>query len=125
MPQALFRLEHVSKTYAMGEVDVHALQEVDLELYQGDLVVVLGASGYGKSTLLNIIGGMDQASQGEVWYRDLDLSRCRQHELTMYRRREVGFVFQFYNLMPALTVRENVELASEIAPEPLDVLSVL
>ncbi len=121
----LFRLENVSKVYDMGEVQVHALREIDLDIQVGELVVVLGASGSGKSTLLNIMGGMDSATQGQIFYRGQDISHYSEEELTSFRRNEVGFVFQFYNLMPALTVRENVELASEITEDSLDVEEVL
>jgi putative ABC transport system ATP-binding protein len=106
-------------------VEVRALQGVDLRVERGELLVVLGASGSGKSTLLNIMGGMDRGTQGEIIYQGEDISTYNEAELTEYRRQEVGFVFQFYNLMPALTVRENVELASEIKSDALDVMEVL
>ncbi|MEZ6189374.1 MAG: ABC transporter ATP-binding protein [Planctomycetota bacterium] len=103
----------------MGEVQVRALRGVDLELYRGELVVLLGASGSGKSTLLNILGGLDTASAGRVWYRDQELTAATDAELTAYRREHVGFVFQFYNLIPSLTARENVAVVTEIARDPM------
>jgi len=115
----IFRIEGITKVYHMGEVEVHALRGVDLEVAPGDFVVLLGHSGSGKSTLLNIIGGLDRATEGRVRYRDLDLTAADEDALTQYRRRAVGFVFQFYNLIPSLTARENVELVTEIADDPL------
>ena len=109
----------ISKIYRMGEVEVHALRGVDLDLYAGELMVLLGPSGSGKSTLLNILGGLDTASEGEVRYRDKDLTRADERTLTEYRRYHVGFVFQFYNLMPSLTARENVAAVTEIARAPM------
>lgn len=109
----------VTKIYRMGEVDVHALRGVDLRLDPRELVVLLGASGSGKSTLLNIVGGLDVPTSGQVLYRGRDLSDASERELTRYRRDHVGFVFQFYNLIPSLTARENVALVTEIAPRPL------
>src|SRR5690606_29891927 len=109
----------------MGEVDVMALRGVDLELFEGELVVLLGASGSGKSTLLNIIGGLDTCTTGRVEYRGLDLTAADEDELTGYRRRHVGFVFQFYNLLPSLTARENVELVTEIADHPMEAAEAL
>jgi len=110
----------LTKRYRMGEVDVHALRGVDLELVEGELMVLLGASGSGKSTLLNILGGLDTCTSGELSYRDEDLTFADDDELTTYRRRHVGFVFQFYNLIPSLTARENVALVTEIADDPID-----
>ncbi|MCD6732752.1 MAG: ABC transporter ATP-binding protein [Burkholderiaceae bacterium] len=104
----------------MGEVEVHALREVDLDLYEGELVVLLGASGSGKSTLLNILGGLDRPTRGEVHYRDHLLTAATDAELTEFRREHVGFVFQFYNLIPSLTALENVALVTQIAPDPMD-----
>jgi putative ABC transport system ATP-binding protein len=104
----------------MGEVDVHALRGVDLDLYPGEFVVILGPSGSGKSTLLNILGGLDVPTKGSVRYRDHDLAIDGEQELTKYRREHVGFVFQFYNLIAGLTAIENVELVSAIATDPLD-----
>jgi putative ABC transport system ATP-binding protein len=116
---AVFQTRGLTKTYDQGEVQVHALRGVDLDLYGGELVVMLGASGSGKSTLLNILGGLDVPSTGEVRYRNFDLSAAGDHELTRYRREHVGFVFQFYNLIPSLTARENVAAVTEIATNPM------
>ncbi len=113
------------KRYRMGEVDVIALRGVDLELYEGELVVLLGASGSGKSTLLNILGGLDVPTSGTLEYRGTDLTNSDEDELTSYRRSHVGFVFQFYNLLPSLTARENVELVTEIADDPMDATEAL
>lgn len=110
---------NLTKVYRMGDVDVHALRGVDLSLYPGELVVLLGASGSGKSTLLNILGGLDVPTSGTVVYRDHDLTSASGRELTQYRREHVGFVFQFYNLIPSLTARENVALVTEISDDPL------
>jgi putative ABC transport system ATP-binding protein len=115
----VFSIRGVTKVYHMGEVDVHALRGVDLELRQSELVVLLGPSGSGKSTLLNIIGGLDTPSSGTVVYRGRDLTAADERELTEYRRHHVGFVFQFYNLIPSLTARENVALVTEIVRDPL------
>jgi putative ABC transport system ATP-binding protein len=109
----------LTKSYRMGEVEVTALRGVDIELREGELVVLLGASGSGKSTLLNIIGGLDVCTTGEVAYRGSDLTTADGDELTAYRRDHVGFVFQFYNLLPSLTARENVALVTEIAGDPM------
>jgi putative ABC transport system ATP-binding protein len=109
----------LSKTYQMGEVQVEALKDVDLHLEEQELVVVVGPSGSGKSTLLNIIGGMDQPSHGELFYRGQPLHDADQKRLTLFRRHEVGFVFQFYNLMPNLTAYENISLSVQIAKDPL------
>ena len=114
-----FRARAVTKVYGEGQAAVHALRGVDLDLPEGEMVVVLGASGSGKSTFLNILGGLDTPTSGEVLFRGQDISRASQHQLTEYRRRHVGFVFQFYNLMPSLTARENVALVTEIAEAPL------
>lgn len=115
----VFEARGVTKVYDMGEVQVHALRGVDLDLYAGELVVLLGASGSGKSTLLNILGGLDTATDGQVLYRGRDLTRATERELTEYRRHYVGFVFQFYNLIPSLTARENVAIVTEIARTPM------
>ncbi len=117
--QPLFRLEHVTKIYPMGDVEVVALRDVDLELPAGELVVLLGPSGSGKSTLLHLIGGLDRPTSGSVWFRSTDLARLTPAERTWYRRRRVGFVFQFYNLIAGLTARENVELVTELAEDPM------
>jgi putative ABC transport system ATP-binding protein len=107
------------KTYRMGEVEVRALRDVDLDVYEGEFIVLLGPSGSGKSTLLNILGGLDRPTSGKAAWRDHDLSVAGEELLTRYRREHVGFVFQFYNLIPSLTVRENVELVTDIAPNPM------
>ena len=117
---AVLRAEDLSKVYRMGEVDVHALRSVDLDLRDGELVVLLGASGSGKSTLLNILGGLDRPSGGRVWYHDTELTNLDDDGLTDYRRQHVGFVFQAYNLIPSLTARENAALVTQIAPGPMD-----
>ena len=118
-PCPVFRARGLTKTYLMGEVQVHALQGVDLDLYEGEFVVILGPSGSGKSTLLNILGGLDAPTGGEVHFRDHDLVAANDRALTRYRREHVGFVFQFYNLIPSLTARENVELVTEISANPM------
>jgi putative ABC transport system ATP-binding protein len=117
--EAVFIARELSKAYRMGDIDVQALRSVNLELYKGELVVLLGASGSGKSTLLNILGGLDVPTGGEVSYRDHNLSLDDDAELTRYRREHVGFVFQFYNLIPSLTALENVELVTDIAENPM------
>jgi len=116
---AVFNARALSKTYHMGEVTVEALRGVDMDLYQGEFVVLLGPSGSGKSTLLNILGGLDTPTSGSVRYGDHDLSVYDDSALTRYRREHVGFVFQFYNLIPSLTARENVALVTEIADKPM------
>ena len=116
----VFRARNLSKVYMMGEVAVHALRSIDLDIYEGEFVVLLGPSGSGKSTLLNILGGLDAPTSGEAMWRDHDLVNADDAELTRYRREHVGFVFQFYNLIPSLTVLENVALVNEIADKPLD-----
>lgn len=115
----VFQVRALTKTYIMGEVIIHALRGVDMELFPGELVVFLGASGSGKSTLLNILGGLDRASGGEVFYKDQNLTRAGDRELTGFRRNHVGFVFQFYNLIPSLTARENVAIVTEISRDPM------
>lgn len=117
--QAVFTASSVTKDYHMGEVNVRALRGVDLELYSGEFVVLLGPSGSGKSTLLNILGGLDVPTTGTVYYRDRELTNFGDDELTRYRRDHVGFVFQFYNLIPSLTARENVALITDIARSPM------
>lgn len=120
-PQAVvFRARNLSKVYMMGEVAVHALRDIDLDIYEREFVVLLGPSGSGKSTLLNILGGLDAPTSGEAMWREHDLVNADDVELTRYRREHVGFVFQFYNLIPSLTVLENVALVNEIADRPLD-----
>jgi putative ABC transport system ATP-binding protein len=121
----VFRARDVSKTYQMGEVEVHALRSVSLDLYAGELLVILGASGSGKSTFLNILGGLDIPTTGSVRYRDRDLSAADEDDLTLYRRENVGFVFQFYNLIPSLTAAENVALVTEISSDPMPAAEAL
>lgn len=120
-PPPLLRLDDVGKTYHMGEVAVEVLKHVTLDVADGELLAVLGPSGSGKSTLLNIIGGLDHASHGRIWYRDREMTAFSPRELTAYRRETIGFVFQFYNLVPNLTARENVMVSTEISRNPLDV----
>jgi putative ABC transport system ATP-binding protein len=119
-PSAVLNARRITKVYRMGEVDVHALRGVDLSLFEGELMVLLGPSGSGKSTLLNIMGGLDVPSEGRVFYREEELTEASESELTRFRREHVGFVFQFYNLIPSLTARENVALVTEIARDPMD-----
>ena len=109
----------LTKVYHTGEVEIHALRGADFELRPGELVVLLGPSGSGKSTLLNILGGLDTPTSGEIHFEDHDLTQAKEHELTLFRREHVGFVFQFYNLIPSLTARENVALVTEIAASPM------
>jgi putative ABC transport system ATP-binding protein len=118
--EAVFHVHKISKIYRMGDVEVHALRGVDVDLYAGEFVVLLGPSGSGKSTLLNIIGGLDVPTAGEVLYRDHVLTTAGDADLTRFRREHVGYVFQFYNLIPSLTALENVALVTEIATAPLD-----
>jgi putative ABC transport system ATP-binding protein len=115
----------LSKSYQMGEVKVEALKEIDFDIYDGEFVVVLGPSGSGKSTMLNMIGGMDKASGGTIFYKEQALHDANDAILTKYRREAIGFVFQFYNLIPNLTALENVKLATELSKNPLDVNKVL
>jgi putative ABC transport system ATP-binding protein len=124
-PAVVFRARGVTKLYDMGEVQVHALRGIDLDLYAGELVVLLGASGSGKSTLVNILGGLDTATSGRVLYHDQDLTLADDAVLTEYRRHFVGFVFQFYNLIPSLTARENVAIVTEIARDPMSAEAAL
>jgi putative ABC transport system ATP-binding protein len=117
--ELVFQARGLTKTYQVGEVAIQALRGLEIELHAGELVVLLGASGSGKSTLLNILGGLDRASGGEVRYRDQDLTQADDRTLTAFRRRHVGFVFQFYNLISSLTARENVAIVTEISPDPM------
>jgi putative ABC transport system ATP-binding protein len=117
--KVVFDVQNLSKVYQMGEVEVHALREVNLMLEEGHFVVLLGPSGSGKSTLLNILGGLDVPTRGKVTYRDMNLTDTDEGTLTEYRRRNIGFVFQFYNLIPSLTARENVALVTDIAENPM------
>jgi putative ABC transport system ATP-binding protein len=116
----VFHARGLRKTYVMGEVEVHALRDIDLDIFEQEFVVLLGPSGSGKSTLLNILGGLDAPTAGEAQWRDHNLVGAGEADLTRYRREHVGFVFQFYNLIPSLTVLENVALVNEIAVNPLD-----
>ena len=120
MTDPIYRTRGLTKVYRSGAVEVHALRGVDLDLPPGEMSVLLGPSGSGKSTLLNILGGLDSATAGHAWFRDLELTRLDDRDLTIYRRDHVGFVFQFYNLVPSLTARENVALVTEIALHPMD-----
>ncbi|MCP5276296.1 MAG: ABC transporter ATP-binding protein [Burkholderiales bacterium] len=117
--EVVFQARGLTKIYQVGETAVHALRGVDLDLFKGELVVLLGASGSGKSTLLNILGGLDKPTNGHVIYGGHDLVKATERELTEYRRYHVGFVFQFYNLIPSLTARENVAVVTEIARNPM------
>jgi putative ABC transport system ATP-binding protein len=119
VPEIVFRTEGVTKVYASGDVLVRALDGIDLALYAGELAVLLGPSGSGKSTLLNILGGLDHVTEGRVWFRDTELTAMGDRALTRYRRDHVGFVFQFYNLVPSLTARENVQLVTDVATDPM------
>jgi putative ABC transport system ATP-binding protein len=118
-PTAVFQARDITKVYRMGEVEVHALRGVTLDLFEGEFLVLLGPSGSGKSTLLNILGGLDVPTSGQVIYRDRDLTAAEDRELTAYRRTHVGFVFQFYNLIPSLTARENIALVTDIVEDPM------
>lgn len=122
---AVFETRGVTKIYDMGETQVHALRGIDLELYSSELVVLLGPSGSGKSTLLNIIGGLDTATEGTVHHRGWDLTNADEEQLTLYRRFHVGFIFQFYNLIPSLTAEENVAIVTEIARDPMEPIEAL
>lgn len=115
----LLRMSQISKVYRAGEVDVPALQDINLEFHAGEFVVILGASGSGKSTLLHLLGGLDTPTTGEIFYLDHHLTAADERALTQYRREHVGFVFQFYNLVPSLTARENVALVTDIAASPM------
>ena len=123
--QPLVRMVDVTKTFEMGEVEVRALAGVTLDIHSGEMIVMVGPSGSGKTTILNIVGGLDTATTGDVRYRDTDLAAMSNRELTRYRRDEVGFVFQFYNLVPNLTALENIHVATQLVPEPLDAREVL
>jgi len=118
-------VEQLKKTYRMGEVNVHALNDVTFNIQEGEFVVILGPSGSGKSTLLNIVGGMDSPSEGRVYIKGKEITNYNDKEMTLYRRNMVGFVFQFYNLMSNLTAKENVELATEICTDALNIDEVL
>jgi putative ABC transport system ATP-binding protein len=119
MRQKIFTAQHLTKVYTTGEVEVRALRGVDLEILHGEVVVLLGPSGSGKSTLLNIMGGLDRASSGHLFFKNVELTTLDDRSLTVYRRKSVGFVFQFYNLVPSLTAYENVALVTEISDNPM------
>lgn len=119
MRKAIFRVEELTKVYRTGDVEVFALRGVDLQLFEGEMTVLLGPSGSGKSTLLNIMGGLDRATDGKVFFEDSELTACNERQLTRFRRDHVGFVFQFYNLIPSLTAWENVALVTEISRHPM------
>jgi len=121
----MLRLENVGKVFQMGEVAVEALRDLTLEIRKGELLVTVGPSGSGKTTLLNIVGGLDTATNGRVWFRDRELTAFNSAELTRYRRETVGFIFQFYNLVPNLTARENVMVSTELSRDPMDVIEAL
>jgi len=123
--EVLYAAESLSKSYQMGQVTVHALRGVNLEIYEGEFLVLLGPSGSGKSTLLNLVGGMDRPTSGRIMLCRTDLARLNERELTLYRRNHVGFIFQFFNLIPTLTARENVEVAAQICSNPLPVEQAL
>ena len=118
---AFISFENVKKTYHMGEIDIHALDDVSFEIEQGEFVIIAGASGAGKSTILNLLGGMDTVSEGKIIVDGREISSYKDNDMTLYRRYDVGFVFQFYNLVQNLTLRENVELATQICKKPLDI----
>ena len=123
--ETVFHARDLSKVYRLGDVEVHALRALSLELYRGEFVVILGPSGSGKSTLLNILGGLDVPTAGSVRFFDHDLTAANERERTRFRREHVGFVFQFYNLIPSLTARENVQLVCEMAERPMDPVRAL
>lgn len=125
MGDVIFKTQDLTKVYDTGGAKVYALDGVDLELHRGELTVLLGPSGSGKSTLLNILGGLDHASSGRAWFGDLELTDMTDRELTQYRRDHVGFVFQFYNLVPSLTARENVQLVTDVARNPIPAADAL
>ncbi len=120
-----FRAEGLRKVYQTGETEVHALRGVDLEIPAGEMLVLLGPSGSGKSTLLNLLGGLDRPTSGRLFYRDLELTGLDEKGMTRFRRSEIGFIFQFYNLMPSLTAEENVRLVTDIAAHPMDAVEAL
>ncbi|MFC2969937.1 ABC transporter ATP-binding protein [Acidimangrovimonas pyrenivorans] len=119
MAEAVFRTEELSRQYGSGAAAVHALRGISVEMMAGELTVLLGPSGSGKSTFLNILGGLDKATSGRAWFTDHELTAMSDRDLTRYRRDHVGFVFQFYNLVPSLTAKENVALVTEIAANPM------
>ena len=122
---AFVKLENVTKVYHMGEIDIHAADGIDFEIMKGEFVVIVGPSGAGKTTCLNVLGGMDTATDGAIWVDGKNIAKYNKNELTSYRRDDIGFVFQFYNLVPNLTALENVELALQICKNPLNARVVL
>lgn len=118
-------LKDITKVYKMGEVEIHAVDGINFEIEKGELVVIVGPSGAGKTTVLNLLGGMDTATSGKLFVDGADITRYNERQLTSYRRDDIGFVFQFYNLIPNLTAKENVELALQICKDPLDAQTVL
>jgi len=110
---------NISKTYKMGQIQINALDGIDFEIYRGEFLAILGPSGSGKSTMLNIVGGMDNPTEGELYYNGLGIHKMSKKELTLYRRKNIGFIFQFYNLLPNLTAVENVDIAREISESKL------
>lgn len=123
--EPLMRVNHLYKTFQLGETKVQALCDVSFEIYPGELIVILGPSGSGKSTMLNVIGGLESVTSGEVYYQTLALHQADRKQLTQYRRKHIGFIFQFYNLIPNLTVLENVAMVSEMVKAPLDPMELL
>ena len=119
------KVQDITKTYKMGEVEIHAVDHISFSIEQGELVVIVGPSGAGKTTVLNILGGMDTATSGKVWVDGKNIAKYNNRQLTSYRRDDIGFVFQFYNLVPNLTALENVELAGQICKNPMDPKTVL
>ncbi|MFK7777049.1 MAG: ATP-binding cassette domain-containing protein, partial [Gimesia sp.] len=117
----LLSLKSISKTYTTGDVSVPVLHHVDLDIFAGEFLVIVGPSGSGKSTLLNIVGGIDVPTEGNIYFQDQNISRFNEQELTQYRREHIGFVFQFYNLVPTLTAKENVIVAADISQSPMSV----
>ena len=123
--EVVLSVRGASRVYQMGELEVAALRDASIDIFAGEFLIVAGPSGSGKSTLLNLIGGMDRPTEGEVYFRQENLSEASDHELTLFRRRHVGFIFQFYNLVPTLTALENVQVAVEIVEEPLEPAAAL
>jgi len=124
-PQTILKVQKASKIYQMGEMEVPALREATIDIHDGEFLIIVGPSGSGKSTLLNLIGGMDRPTSGTVHFLETDLSHTTDYELTLFRRKYVGFIFQFYNLVPTLTALENVQVAVEIVEDPLEPVKAL